>query len=791
MKGVPKSTSKDSDKKSSFEEVKQTVSALISCLEKTRKWNVYCINPLNEKKEYSMKLVEDQLVLLNIRELVALKSIFDVDIDSGISYDNFINKYGPLVSTLGATKGGATSIDATNAFISKQYWPSRDFFCGTHSLFLSIQKWRWLDSALARFNEQSLGPRESGNFMNFTAENTFLRDDDQYSEPESLNESEYRFKTDEAVISNKQKDIESGNKAVLPVHEHIEVSEDLTGSRKCWICCAWTLTWWIPGFCLGSCGGMKRNDIRMAWREKVALCLIIGFLCLFLLFFIIGLRYIICPTQNVLTQDEVRALKSPRFSEKPYQAYFSAFGQYMDATDLMDSHKRAYGSGSGPNAVPNFLFESYYGEDISFLFFKADAWAYYCPGLPNPPEDWDNLDAGIDWQKRDRINPSLDKIHRNLGTNGVPQLYADNLFLYTKGLIGWSREVIKQKSSAQRVYIVLFNNVYYTSPMAASADAFAPEIKELFGPNNQGQDITKKFVQARRSNPRLYDNSLNCINNMFYIGTVDTRDTFQCRITNSLLFGASIVLVAVIGVKFLAALQFGTKTEPEQADKFVILMVPCYTEGVESLTKTLDSLSTFKYDDKRKLLMVICDGMIIGSGNDRPTPRIVLDILGVDPSEDPEPLAFQSLGEGSKQYNMGKVYSGLYEIRGHAVPFVVIVKCGSAKERVKPGNRGKRDSQLILMRFLNRVHFNAVFSPLELEMYHQMKNVIGVSPSFYEFVLMVDADTEVESSSLNRMVSIMVNDAKIIGLCGETKIANEKESWVTMIQVSFQIILGI
>jgi chitin synthase len=314
-------------------------------------------------------------------------------------------------------------------------------------------------------------------------------------------------------------------------------------------------------------------------------------------------------------------------------------------------------------------------------------------------------------------------------------------------------------------------------------NVFPPEFKELFGPNNQGQDITQKYKAARSRNTASFDTALRCANQMFYVGTVDTRESLQCTFSNVILFGASVVLVAVIGIKFLAALQFGSKKEPEMADKFCILMAPCYTEGVESLTKTIDSLATMRYDDKRKLIFVICDGMVIGSGNDRPTPRIVLDILGVDDSQDPEPLAFNSLGEGSKQYNMGKVYSGLYEIRGHSVPFIVVVKCGAPSERVKPGNRGKRDSQLVLMRFLNRVHFNSGFAPMELEIYHQMKNVIGVSPSFYEFVLMVDADTEVTPTSLNRMVSVMVHDSKVMGLCGETRIANEKDSWVTMIQV--------
>lgn len=44
-------------------------------------------------------------------------------------------------------------------------------------------------------------------------------------------------------------------------------------------------------------------------------------------------------------------------------------------------------------------------------------------------------------------------------------------------------------------------------------------------------------------------------------------------------------------------------------------------------------------------------------------------------------------------------------------------------------------------------------NPLELEIYHQIKNVIGVNPTFYEYVFMIDADTIVESLSVNRLIS--------------------------------------
>ena len=119
------------------------------------------------------------------------------------------------------------------------------------------------------------------------------------------------------------------------------------------------------------------------------------------------------------------------------------------------------------------------------------------------------------------------------------------------------------------------------------------------------------------------------------------------------------------------------------------------------------------------------------------------------------------------------------------VPYIVVVKVGKESEQAKPkpGNRGKRDSQVLLLSFLNRVHHRSPMSPLELEMFHQINNIIGVDPELYEYVLMVDADTSVREDSLNRLVASCANDAKVAGICGETSLENEEGSWWTMIQV--------
>ena len=89
------------------------------------------------------------------------------------------------------------------------------------------------------------------------------------------------------------------------------------------------------------------------------------------------------------------------------------------------------------------------------------------------------------------------------------------------------------------------------------------------------------------------------------------------------------------------------------------------------MRKSIDSLASTKYDDKRKLLCIIADGHVVGAGNEQPTPEIVLNILQSDATLDPQPLSYIALGEGARQHNMAKVYSGLYEHKGHIVPYLV------------------------------------------------------------------------------------------------------------------------
>jgi chitin synthase len=233
-----------------------------------------------------------------------------------------------------------------------------------------------------------------------------------------------------------------------------------------------------------------------------------------------------------------------------------------------------------------------------------------------------------------------------------------------------------------------------------------------------------------------------------------------------------------------------------------ICLVTAYSESVEGLRTTLDSLATTDYPNSHKLILVIADGMVKGAGNTMTTPDICLTMMKdfVIPPREVDAHSYVAIADGHKRHNMAKVYAGFYDYddasversKQQRVPMVVVAKVGNPLEAndSKPGNRGKRDSQIVLMAFLQKVMFDERMTTFEYEFFNSVWRVTGVSPDRYELVLCVDADTKVFPDSLTRMVSCMVVDVEIMGLCGETKIANKADNFVTMMQGMF-LFLGV
>ena len=323
-------------------------------------------------------------------------------------------------------------------------------------------------------------------------------------------------------------------------------------------------------------------------------------------------------------------------------------------------------------------------------------------------------------------------------------------------------------------------NVDQRQKILLSQKYLSEDLVSLFA-QRSGSDITEAFNKLDLPLDTKKE-QLACLRNLFFVGKVDQRNSPRCQFANYVLLSSTILLVSVLAFKFIAALQLGRQRDPEVNDKFVILQIPCYTESEESLRRTINSMTALRYDDKRKLLFIIADGIVTvrkrhGYTTDRPQySRLRRHRMLAS-------LDFLSIGEGQQQHNRAKVYSGLYEIfSGRVVPYIVVVKVGG------PGEKDARqpwqarladDSDAFPQQGALRLANDTTRARAIPSTHH---NVIGIPPAFYEFVMMVDADTVVEPDSLNRMVSCMNHDRSVMGLCGETRLLNERESLITMIQ---------
>ncbi|CAO3635495.1 unnamed protein product [Mucor fragilis] len=834
-----------SGKKTVLAQVQSAMDDLASSFQETTMWCIYCIRPnaTASTTQFDSLLVQSQVEAFHLDKIAAQMQYFYM---ISVPHASFLSRYAVPLSNMGLNHSGSPQEQCASVK-EMHHWTDRDMAIGTSKVFLSYASWHTLEEKLRVLEKQeqkslkmfdpnigmpALMDTEQGMdiqtrdapptmaptpvmqqqqaFDNATsdtlplplvASHSLYSDQHQqqqharYSGASSFynNNSQYaesRFGANDSFYNNTATD-DSVSPPMAPPTTDLDATDEkestMTPSRKRWLWFVTLMTWWIPKLLLVKWGRMKRKDVRIAWREKVVLCMIITCMCGFVIWFLVFFGEIICPNQNVYSINELSSHNSDQ------DGYVAIRGEVFDLASFAPHHY--------PSIVPTSSVLSYAGKDATDLF------PIQVSDLCENVSPYVSLDYN-----RNYTDPNA-KYHdfRFASGNYRPNWYYNQMTMlrrnYKKGDMGVEWKGIRDQAqgayrlngvSTSRQWAVINEHIYDlttylmggrylaapdngTVPANVGTDFLDPQVVELFQAN-AGTDLTEKFNALSLSADQKY-RELACIRNLYFVGMVDQRNSTKCQFSTYFLLAVTICLCIVVFFKFVAAIRIGSARVPEELDKFVICQVTCYTEDEDSLRKTIDSLATLRYDDKRKLIVVICDGMIIGSGNDRPTPRIVLDILGVDPQVDPEALSFISVGEGVKQHNRAKIYSGLYEMGGHVVPYLVIAKVGAPNERQKPGNRGKRDSQLVLMQFLNRVQYDAPMNPMQLEVYHQMRNVIGVSPEMYEYVLMVDADTEVLPTGLNYLVSSMSHDAKIIGICGETTLSNEKDTWVTMIQV--------
>ncbi|KAJ3127046.1 hypothetical protein HK098_006843 [Nowakowskiella sp. JEL0407] len=579
---------------------------------------------------------------------------------------------------------------------------------------------------------------------------------------------------------------------------------------------AWTwfsriVTCCVPPICLKCCK-IVGDGPQQAWREKVALCWIALFLSALVAFFIVGFSRILCPDPSVLVLNPIRDKLTGTIVIR---------GELYNATSTNPQYSTMFRELAfvSPGVDVSQQFNQPALPQCQNLNFSAATLQYPCEkDVPKTCLNLTLIETQYGLRKLVSINDTNGRSHP---TNATPTF-------------DWFT-IRSRKLKAYKTFVLDFNPYFRQFPDKIANDDFDRIIRL---PPTDLTKILKHF-------PDLEKRIMPCIVSKYAVGRLD-EESGTCLFVNVIVYFTYIIVLGVTLVRFLLAVWFDwfiagslardpkeelIKNDPyaqikvgkgvlresllmesqplmryddenrantpsfieedvraeSDSDLYTVLLVTCYSEGEASLRTTLDSLANTEYNDRKKLLFLVADGIVTGKGNPKSTPDLLIDMLTVDPAFGGNPTAFSyvAVATGAKQHNMAKVYCGYFHHHGRSIPTILIVKCGTPEEEKgpKPGNRGKRDSQLVLMNFFNRVTLNDLMTPLDFDIFRKIHHISGVTPDFYEIVLMVDADTKVASDSLRLMINVMYNDSKVMGLCGETLIANKRSTWVTRIQV--------
>lgn len=328
-------------------QLNNTLSELFASLDRAHLWVVSCIRPNDSglPNSFDKRRVKAQIKSLLLPDTVARRKIeYAVDFEQV----EFCDRYVP-------TMMGETPLRIRQCAQKNGLQEGTDYVLGHRNIWLTFPAWKIVedgireqekareggagpyddddslgadDAATEQTHDPSIATHGGGGYYNESADNLLLsrttstgvnyldpnsrgmkygggglnapgfEQTPAYTEPDdgSAWGSEWDKKGDR---SPQQPDTpkETGE---LVVHNAPNAIEEVptSRSRRWWLILVRCMTFWIPDFLLSSIGRMKRPDIRLAWREKVTICLLILFMCALVIFYIIVFGLLLCPNLN-------------------------------------------------------------------------------------------------------------------------------------------------------------------------------------------------------------------------------------------------------------------------------------------------------------------------------------------------------------------------------------------------------------------------------------------------------------------------------------------------------------
>lgn len=287
---------------SSLENINKSLSSA-----STNPYFVFCMKPNDRRiaNQFDSKAVRTQLQTLGIAEIS--QRLRNADFSIFMPFNEFLGIAEGDTSVVGSDKEKAEMI------LEEKSWPTNEARVGSTGVFLSERCWRQaagvgdIGPEPGRYTDETpygedgpgrLSPADprmpfSESKAHLLGAQTpspgkFYRDDktagyfgsrdmDTKSEAgaSAFNQGDM-FRN----LETREQLAEKGNESKMAAIEQLPVS----GSRKRWLAVVWLMTWLVPDFAIRIIGRMPRKDVRLAWREKLAINEMIWLSCLFVVF---------------------------------------------------------------------------------------------------------------------------------------------------------------------------------------------------------------------------------------------------------------------------------------------------------------------------------------------------------------------------------------------------------------------------------------------------------------------------------------------------------------------------
>lgn len=269
----------------------------------TNSYFVFCFKP-NERRisnQIDVKAVRTQLQDNGI--VYITQRLRNADFSVFMPHAEFLNLACAEPVFLGSDR------DRVEAVINEKRWPANEAAIGQTGVFLSER--RWLEIAnipslptpppgsrgLGAETDDEGGLTPSGGFGDSklrlipsgSPANGYYSDDKHQSyfaarDVDNKSEADASALNGGDMFRNLETKEQMAEKNFTKREQVVEEFRT-SGSRKRWLFIVYALTWWLPDFLLRWTLRQPRKDVRMAWREKLAINFLIWLSCSFVVFF--------------------------------------------------------------------------------------------------------------------------------------------------------------------------------------------------------------------------------------------------------------------------------------------------------------------------------------------------------------------------------------------------------------------------------------------------------------------------------------------------------------------------